>query len=433
MVIIPNHYYILHFSSYLACIQKKGVRLGLHVKCHKKEKLCRCFFSALLEITNPYSQLQHMFYKVSSFRYNFLNFCFYIFENLLGIIILLDFLLSMICGLFKYLFLLFFSSLTYLFFIITVTFNNSFCNNFGNSFPLLNNYFENFNESLCLTNNVFLFGQKEVISVSTPLSNTVTSCYRLLFYFMVAIFSSILYQMNNFKIKKQFLPFLIFFFLCFNGNPPCESKKYDLKCFPNSELFSTEVIKITSDISSAEMHMNYYHFALNNLSFKEKKSLKFYQFLILLSGDISLNPGPNQDLQDIKDKFEPFRKRGLHFLHINVNNLLSKIDELRDIVGHTKPAVLWITESKLDGSVTNQEVDISGYSILKNDRNRNGRGVACYIKSDLCFNSRNIFSNSIEHIFFDLLIRKMKPISIGIFYRPPNANNFLESFINALK
>ena len=40
------------FCMYL----KKRVRLGLHVKCHKKEKLCRCFFSALLEITNPYSQ-----------------------------------------------------------------------------------------------------------------------------------------------------------------------------------------------------------------------------------------------------------------------------------------------------------------------------------------------------------------------------------------
>ena len=329
---------------------------------------------------------------------------------------MLDFLLSMIGVLFKYLFLLFFPSLTYLFFIITITFNNSFYNNFVNSFTLLNNYFENFNESLCLTNNVFLFGQKEIISVSTTLSNTVTSYYRPAFYFMVAIFSRIFYQMNNFKITRQILSFLIFFFLCFNGNPSRESKKYDLKCFPNSEFFSIEVIKITSDISSAEMHMNYCHFALNNLSFKRKKSLKFYQFLILLSGDISLNPGPNQDLHDIEDKFELFRKRGLHFRHINVNSLLSKIDELKDIVGHAKPAILGITDPKLDGSVTNQEVNISGYNILKNDRNRNGGGAACYIRSDLCFNSRNIFSYSIEHIFFDLLIPKMKPISIGVFY-----------------
>ena len=169
--------------------------------------------------------------------------------------------------------------------------------------------------------------------------------------------------MNNFKITRQILLSLIFFFLCFDGNPR-ESKKYDLKCFPNSEFFSIEVIKITSDISSAEMHMNYCHFALNNISFKRKKSLKFYQFLILLSGDINLNPGPNQDLHDTEDKLEPFRKRGLHFLHINVNSLLSKIDELRGVVGHAKPAILGITESKLDGSVTNQEVNISGYKWL---------------------------------------------------------------------
>ena len=47
----------------------------------------------------------------------------------------------------------------------------------------------------------------------------------------------------------------------------------------------------------------------------------FYHLLILLSGDVSLNPGPSQYLPDNDDKFEPFRKRGLHFLHINVNNL----------------------------------------------------------------------------------------------------------------
>ena len=115
----------------------------------------------------------------------------------------------MIGGLFKYLFV--FISIYFVFvficFIITVTFNNSFYNNFGKSFTFLNNYFENFSESLCLTNNVFLFGQKEIISVSTTLSNTVTSYYRLVFYFMVAIFPSIFYQMNNFKITRQILPF----------------------------------------------------------------------------------------------------------------------------------------------------------------------------------------------------------------------------------
>ena len=82
-----------------------------------------------------------------------------------------------------------------------------------------------------------------------------------------------------------------------------------------------------------------------------------------------------------------------------------------------------MTESKLGRSVTNAEVNINGYSIIRNDRNRNGGGVACYIRNDLCFNIKNIFSNSIEHAFFEILMPKVKPIAIGIFYRPPNKND----------
>ena len=53
-----------------------------------------------------------------------------------------------------------------------------------------------------------------------------------------------------------------------------------------------------------------------------------------------------------------------------------------------------------------------------------------YQHHDLCFNIKNIFSNSIEHVFFKILIPKVKPIAIGIFYRPPNENDFLNIFSN---
>ena len=87
--------------------------------------------------------------------------------------------------------------------------------------------------------------------------------------------------------------------------------------------------------------------------------------------------------------------------------------------------MLGITESKLDSSVTNSEGDINGYSIIRNDRNRNGGGVACYVRNDLCFNIKNVFSNSLEHVFFEILLPKVKPVAIGIFYRPPNVIKFL--------
>ena len=97
----------------------------------------------------------------------------------------------------------------------------------------------------------------------------------------------------------------------------------------------------------------------------------------------------------------------MHFIHVNVNSLLSKTEELRDFVGPTKPAILGITESKLDSSAPDQEFNISGYSILRSGRNRYGGGVACYVRADICFDRRNNFSNSIKNIFFDLLIPKV--------------------------
>ena len=65
-----------------------------------------------------------------------------------------------------------------------------------------------------------------------------------------------------------------------------------------------------------------------------------------------------------------------------------------DVVGHIKSAILGITES-------DQEVNGSGYKILRSDGNPYG-AVTCYVRANLCFIRRNIFSNSIEIIFFDL-------------------------------
>ena len=70
------------------------------------------------------------------------------------------------------------------------------------------------------------------------------------------------------------------------------------------------------------------YFTISKLRNKPKHFLKFYQILLLLSGDISFNPGPCH-MEFIDDKsWEPLKTRGLHFYHLNVNSFLSKIDEL---------------------------------------------------------------------------------------------------------
>ena len=58
------------------------------------------------------------------------------------------------------------------------------------------------------------------------------------------------------------------------------------------------------------------------------------------------------------------QQKGLHFLHININSLLSKKDEIRCIANKTKAAIIGIVESKLDHTVPNSETNFPGYNIL---------------------------------------------------------------------
>ena len=62
----------------------------------------------------------------------------------------------------------------------------------------------------------------------------------------------------------------------------------------------------------------------------------------------------------------------MHFIHIDINSLLPKTDELKFLVNKTKAAIIGITESKLDHTVPDLEVKLPGYDILRCDRNRNG-------------------------------------------------------------
>ena len=157
---------------------------------------------------------------------------------------------------------------------------------------------------------------------------------------------------------------------------------------------------------------------------------QFLKMILLLSGDIELNPGPSQ-LDE--NTFCCFKERGLHFLHLNINSVLPKIDELRLIASKSNAAIIGLTETKLDDTIQIGEIEIEGYSLERCDRNRKGGGVACYIRNDISFNIRENFSCDIENIFFDILLPKTKPILIGIVYRPPDQSGFLEHFSEAIE
>ena len=142
----------------------------------------------------------------------------------------------------------------------------------------------------------------------------------------------------------------------------------------------------------------------------------------------------NSDLDTLSstDNWKVFSKRGLHLIHLNINSILSKIDELRVIAKKSRASVIGITESKLDKTVLDEEINIDCYELARSDRNRHGGGVVCYIRNDISFNVRGDFSSEIENIFLDIFLPKTKPILIGILYRPPDQSGFLDKLSTAI-
>ena len=193
---------------------------------------------------------------------------------------------------------------------------------------------------------------------------------------------------------------------------------------PTNEFFTVKVLHITYKINEFSTSM---HFKLLTISkMKCKRNHLYLKMALLLSGVINLNPGPVARHQLNYPKFEVFNKKGLHVIHLNINILLPKIDELCNIAKCSNAAVIGITETKLDNTVYDSEVTLDGYSIVRNDRNRKDGGAACYIRSNICYSRRTCLSDNLENIFIDLLFPKAKPISIGILYKPPRQTRSLE-------
>ena len=118
------------------------------------------------------------------------------------------------------------------------------------------------------------------------------------------------------------------------------------------------------------------------------------------------------------------QKRRMHFIHININGLLPKIDEVRYIANITNASIIGISETKLDGDRWRLEVD--GYDLVRLDQSRRGGGVACYIKSLIVYSYKNSFCSNTEGIFVGIFLSKSKPILLGILCIPPDKSDFVK-------
>ena len=127
------------------------------------------------------------------------------------------------------------------------------------------------------------------------------------------------------------------------------------------------------------------------------------------------------------------KRRACIFINLNINSLLPNINEIRFIAKQSNTFIIGISESKLDLSLLNRELDIDECDLIRLDRSKRGDRVAYYIRKSLSYNHKKSFCRNIESIFIDIFLPKSKPILVGVLYRPPDKLDFIEHLNNSLK
>ena len=126
-------------------------------------------------------------------------------------------------------------------------------------------------------------------------------------------------------------------------------------------------------------------------------------------------------------KWNIFKKKGLHILHLNNNALLPKIDETRFVAKQSNAFIIGISESKLDLSILNSGLGIDEYDLIRLDYSKKEDGAPRYIRKTLSCNHKTSFCRNIESIFIDIFLPKSKLILAGVLYRPPDKPDFMEN------
>ena len=118
---------------------------------------------------------------------------------------------------------------------------------------------------------------------------------------------------------------------------------------------------------------------------------------------------------------------------LNIRGLLNTIDEMRTIVTKCNFDVMGICETFLDDNVTDNEICIEGYIIVKKNRNRHGGGVLIYIKEGIQYTEiTDLAGSEVEGVWANIQCDKQH-LALGVMYRSPSSNNaYLKSMLDQI-
>ena len=176
--------------------------------------------------------------------------------------------------------------------------------------------------------------------------------YLNLFFFSL-VFYAYLRNKRYMRLTYFLIAFVCLYSLAGPSSPRCTF--IILKPCNQIQFFTLDSIYICDELVSfhSSLLSNFYTIS----KFKRINNKSFYPILLILSGDISLNPGfVYNSRPSCSNEWHAFKVKGIHQIHLNVNSFIPKIDEIRYIVARTNVAVIGISESKLDEAILLSEI-----------------------------------------------------------------------------
>ena len=183
-------------------------------------------------------------------------------------------------------------------------------------------------------------------------------------------------------------------------------------------------------IKRASVTTAYYH-----------NSTAAFRPIIQLLHDIELNPGP----ANCSTKNEFKKSTGnVKIAHLNVHSLKCRehFVLVKEAVLENKFDIFTISETWLNSSVSDLEIEIPGYIIYRIDcQTKNSSGVCAYVsrnyRTEYLSNISLITASGFHQLWLKIHIRNMKSFIVCTTYRPPNTllscfdSDLTENFIYA--
>ena len=112
------------------------------------------------------------------------------------------------------------------------------------------------------------------------------------------------------------------------------------------------------------------------------------------------------------------KNRGFKLAALNITSIPGHIEGLRIYMNSKCIDILAVNETRLDDTISSGEVTVPGYALERNDRNRDGGGVALYIRNTI--NYERLFDlecESLEWIGINKVIKpKAKSFIVSTWY-----------------